>query len=52
MTLGTILIIFLVLAILAVLPIWEYSRDWGHAPATMLIILLVIIACLAAEGML
>src|SRR5215471_16522444 len=32
MSLGTILIILLVLALIGVLPTWGYSNSWGYAP--------------------
>jgi hypothetical protein len=32
MSLGTILVILLVLALLGVLPTWGYSTSWGYAP--------------------
>lgn len=30
--LGTILIIFLLLALFGALPRWNHSRNWGYAP--------------------
>lgn len=46
MSLGTILIILLVLILLGVLPTWPHSRQWGYAPSgivgTIVIILLVL----------
>jgi hypothetical protein len=46
MTLGTILIIILVLILLGVIPTWPHSRNWGYAPSgivgTILIILLIL----------
>jgi Protein of unknown function (DUF3309) len=30
--LGTILVIFLILALLGALPRWSHSREWGYAP--------------------
>ena len=32
MSLGTILIVLLVLALVGVLPTWGYSNSWGYAP--------------------
>jgi Protein of unknown function (DUF3309) len=32
MTLGTILLILLVLALVGVIPIWPHSRAWGYGP--------------------
>lgn len=46
MSLGTILIIVLVLILLGVLPTWPHSRQWGYAPSgivgTIVIILIVL----------
>jgi hypothetical protein len=46
MSLGTILIIILVLALLGVIPTWPHSRNWGYAPSgivgTILVILLIL----------
>ena len=30
--LGTILIVFLILALFGALPRWSHSRDWGYMP--------------------
>jgi len=46
MSLGTILIIVLVLALLGVLPTWPHSREWGYAPSgivgTIVVILIIL----------
>ena len=33
MTLGTILLIILILILIGALPNWGYSRDWGYYPS-------------------
>ena len=33
MTLGTILLVVLVLALLGVIPTWPHSRQWGYVPS-------------------
>ncbi|MEO8803268.1 MAG: DUF3309 domain-containing protein [Rudaea sp.] len=45
MTLGTILLIILILALIGSVPSWPYSRGWGYYPAggVGLIFLIVII---------
>ena len=47
MTLGTILIIILILVLIGALPSWPYSRGWGYYPSggagLILIILLVLL---------
>lgn len=46
MTLGTVLLIVLLLMLLGALPAWPYSRGWGYYPSggfgLLLIILLVL----------
>ena len=46
MTLGTILLIIVVLLLLGAIPTWPHSRNWGYAPSgvlgTILIILLIL----------
>lgn len=32
MTLGTILLIVLILLLIGVIPTWPHSRGWGYAP--------------------
>jgi Protein of unknown function (DUF3309) len=39
--LGTILIVFLVMTLLAVLPRWSHSREWGYGPTGAVGLLLV-----------
>src|SRR5262245_30508655 len=41
MSLGTILIILLVLALVGVMPTWGYSNSWGYAPGGIVGVLLV-----------
>jgi hypothetical protein len=46
MSLGTILIIVLILMLVGVLPTWPHSREWGYAPSgivgTVFLILVVL----------
>lgn len=50
MSLGTILIIILILALLGALPSWGYSRNWGYFPSGGLGLVLVIIIVLVLLG--
>ncbi len=47
MTLGTILIIVLILILLGVIPTWPHSSGWGYGPSgligTILVILLILV---------
>lgn len=46
MSLGTILLIVLVLLLLGALPSWPHSRRWGYAPSGSLGLVLVIVIVL------
>jgi hypothetical protein len=48
--LGTILVVFLVLALLGVLPRWSHSRNWGYAPTGGLGLVLLIVVILVLLG--
>jgi hypothetical protein len=48
--LGTILIIFLILALFGALPRWSHSRDWGYRPTGGLGLVLVIVVILVLLG--
>jgi len=50
MSLGMILIIILVLALLGVLPAWPHSRSWGYGPSGLLGTLVVILVILFLMG--
>jgi hypothetical protein len=41
MTLGSILIILLILLLVGALPTWPYSRRWGYYPSGLVGILIV-----------
>jgi hypothetical protein len=47
MSLGTILLVILILILVGVIPTWPHSRAWGYAPSgavgLLLIILLILI---------
>jgi Protein of unknown function (DUF3309) len=50
MTLGTILVILLILLLVGAVPRWGYSRGWGYGPSGLLGIILIIILVLALTG--
>ena len=50
MSLGTILIIVLILLLIGALPSWGYSRGWGYFPSGGLGLVLVIIIILVLLG--
>ncbi|EJL91314.1 Protein of unknown function (DUF3309) [Herbaspirillum sp. CF444] len=47
MTIGTILLIVLILILIGALPAWPHSRSWGYGPSgiagTVVIILLILV---------
>ena len=50
MTLGTILLIVLVLLLIGAIPAWPYSRGWGYGPSGGLGLVLVILIVLWLMG--
>jgi hypothetical protein len=50
MTLGTILLIVLILALLGALPAWPYSRGWGYGPSGIAGAVVLIIIALILMG--
>jgi hypothetical protein len=46
MTLGTILLIVLILLLLGALPSWPHSRSWGYYPSGGLGLVLIILIVL------
>jgi len=50
MSLGTILIIILILVLLGVIPRWGYSGNWGYGPSGIVGTILVIVVILLLLG--
>lgn len=50
MSLGTILLIILILMLIGVLPTWPHSRSWGYAPMSGLGLILIIVLVLVLLG--
>lgn len=50
MTLGTILLIVLILLLIGAIPSWPYSRGWGYGPSGLLGIIVVVIIILLLTG--
>ena len=50
MSLGTILLIILVLLLVGALPTWPYSSSWGYYPTGGLGLLLLIVIILLVLG--
>jgi hypothetical protein len=49
-SLGTILLIVLVLILVGVIPSWPHSRSWGYGPSGIIGIVLVIVVVLLLTG--
>ncbi|HMN83902.1 MAG TPA: DUF3309 family protein [Burkholderiaceae bacterium] len=50
MTLGTILLIVLILALIGVIPAWPHSRSWGYGPSGGVGLIVVILVVLLLMG--
>lgn len=50
MSLGTILLIVLVLVLIGVIPAWPHSRSWGYAPSGVLGLVVLVIIVLLVLG--
>lgn len=50
MTLGTILLVVLILILIGALPTWPHSRGWGYGPTGGLGLVLIIVIILLVLG--
>lgn len=50
MSLGTILLIVLILILVGVLPTWPHARGWGYGPSGIVGVILVIVIVLFLMG--
>jgi len=50
MSLGTILLIVVILMLIGVIPTWPHSRGWGYAPSGVLGLVLIILVVLLLVG--
>jgi len=50
MSLGTILLIIVILLLVGAIPAWPHSRSWGYAPTGGLGLVLVILLILVLLG--
>ncbi len=48
--LGTILVLFLILALVGALPRWSHSKQWGYAPTGGVGLVLLIVVVLVLLG--
>jgi hypothetical protein len=50
MTIGTILLIILILLLIGAIPAWPYSRGWGYGPSGVLGLVVVVLIVLFLMG--
>jgi hypothetical protein len=50
MSLGTILLIILILVLIGALPTWGHSRSWGYGPSGIVGVIVVILLILLLMG--
>ena len=50
MSLGTILIIVMILVLIGVIPTWGHSRGWGYGPSGIVGVILVVVLILFLLG--
>jgi hypothetical protein len=50
MTIGTVLLIILILLLIGAFPSWPHSRGWGYYPSSGLGLVLVIVVILVLLG--
>jgi hypothetical protein len=50
MSIGTILLIILILLLVGAVPSWPYSRGWGYGPSGLLGVVLIVLIVLLLMG--
>lgn len=50
MSIGTIILIVLVLALLGVIPTWPHSRQWGYGPSGGVGLIVIVLLILLLLG--
>jgi hypothetical protein len=50
MSIGTILLVILILMLIGVIPVWPHSKGWGYGPSGGLGIVLIILLVLVLLG--
>ncbi|CDY74396.1 hypothetical protein BGLT_03336 [Caballeronia glathei] len=50
MTIGTILLIILILLLIGAVPSWPHSRAWGYGPSGILGVVLIVVIVLLLMG--
>ncbi len=50
MSIGTILLIVLILILIGVIPVWPHAQSWGYAPSGIVGVILVVVLVLFLMG--
>ena len=50
MSLGTLLLIVLILMLIGVIPTWPHSKSWGYAPSGVLGLVVLVILVMLLTG--
>lgn len=50
MSLGTVLLIVLILLLIGAIPSWPHSRSWGYGPSGLLGLVVVVVLVLLVMG--
>jgi hypothetical protein len=50
MSIGTILLIILILVLVGVIPTWGHSRSWGYGPSGIVGIIVIVLIVLLLLG--
>lgn len=50
MSLGTILVILLILILIGVIPGWSHSANWGYAPSGVIGVVVIVVLILVLTG--
>jgi len=50
MSIGTILLIVLVLVLVGAIPAWPYSRGWGYGPSGIVGLIVIVLLILLFTG--
>jgi hypothetical protein len=50
MTLGTLLLVVVILLLIGAIPSWPHSRSWGYGPSGVLGVIVLIVIVLVVMG--
>jgi hypothetical protein len=50
MTVGTLLLIVVILLLIGVIPTWPHSKGWGYAPSGVVGVVLIVVLVLLVAG--